>query len=343
MTQDKSKITIYDVADHANVAISTVSRVLNKSTDVSDRTRARVLKAIEELHFRPDRTAKHLAQKKSNLLAIALPTFTTPFHNELLKGVRACLREHDSDLLLCDLGSKKRHQALLDFLRRGSVDGLLLAGVDVTKSVADELNSLHAPVVIVGSRWTEFDCYHWDDVDGARQAVGHLISQGHQNIGMIHTHTGSPLQNRRLQGYKEALKQANIEFNPEFLSSGLTQKHAGFSEEAGYEAMTELLKADLAITAVFACSDVQAIGAWKAIIDSGKKVPDDISLVGYDDIKTSQYIGLTSIDQNMQEIGRQAAHLLISRMDNGPADVPESILVTPHLRIRRSSRQATRS
>jgi len=340
MTQDKAKTTIYDVADRANVAISTVSRVLNESSDVSDRTRARVLQAIEELHFRPDRTAKNLAQQKTDLLAIALPTFTTPFHNELLKGVRACLREYDSDLLLCDLGSKERHQTLLDFLRRGAVDGLLLAGVDVTERVAEELMALQAPVVIVGSEWPNFDCFHWDDVEGARQAVSHLIEQGHTRVGMIHTSTGSPLQNRRIQGYREAMEQKGIDFDPILLSSGLTQKHAGFSEEAGYEAMTALLKIEPPITAVFASSDVQAIGAWKAIIDNGKTVPDDIAIVGYDDIKTSQYIGLTSIDQNMQQIGQNAAELLIRRMKTGPADTPESILVTPHLRIRRSSKPA---
>ncbi|RMF55942.1 MAG: LacI family transcriptional regulator, partial [Bacteroidetes bacterium] len=144
MPQEKSKVTIYDVADRAGVAISTVSRVLNNSHDVSDRTRARVLKAIEELKFRPDRKAKTLAQQDTQLLAVAMPTFTTPFHTELMKGIRMSLREKDVDLLLCDLGSKKRHLNLMNFLKRGAVDGLLLAGVDVNEEIAQELHALHA-------------------------------------------------------------------------------------------------------------------------------------------------------------------------------------------------------
>ncbi|GIV62333.1 LacI family transcriptional regulator [Rhodocaloribacter litoris] len=339
MPQEKSKVTIYDVAARAGVAISTVSRVLNNSDDVSDRTRARVLRAIEELQFRPDRTAKTLAQQATQLLAVAMPTFTTPFHTELMKGIRTCLRERDVDLLLCDLGSTKRHLTLMNFLRRGTVDGLLLAGVDVTEAIAQELQALHAPVVLIGSEWESFDSFYWDDVAGARQAVEHLIEQGHRRIGMITTATGSPLQNRRIQGYREALEAAGLPFDPSLLASGFTEKHAGYSEEAGYEAMQTLLQVDPPLTAVFASSDVQAIGAWKAIIDAGKKVPDDIALVGYDDIKTSTYIGLTSIAQDMQAIGQRATEVLLERMEGKRTTPPEAVLVVPKLQVRRSSRR----
>lgn len=338
MPQEKNKVTIYDVAKHAGVAISTVSRVLNNSEEVSDQTRARVLEAIEKLKFRPDRTAKNLAQQATHLLAVALPTFTTPFHIELMKGIRSRLRDRDVDLLLCDLGSQKRHQSLMNFLKRGAVDGLLLAGVDVNDEIARELHALHAPVVLIGSRRDEFDSFFWDDVAGARRAVEHLIGLGHRRIAMIQTSTGSPLQNRRVQGYREALEAADIPFDEALLTSGLTTKHAGFSEEAGYEAMEALLTLDPPITAVFASSDVQAIGAWKAAIDAGKKVPEDIAIVGYDDIKTSQFIGLTSMDQDMQTIGQRAADILLKRMSDQLSDPPMAELVVPVLRVRRSSR-----
>ncbi|GIV62445.1 MAG: LacI family transcriptional regulator [Rhodothermaceae bacterium] len=337
MPQEKSKVTIYDVADRAGVAISTVSRVLNNSHDVSDRTRARVLKAIEELKFRPDRKAKTLAQQDTQLLAVAMPTFTTPFHTELMKGIRMSLREKDVDLLLCDLGSKKRHLNLMNFLKRGAVDGLLLAGVDVNEEIAQELHALHAPVVLISAQWPDFDSFYWDDVAGARQAVEHLIEQGHRRIGMIQTNTGSPLQKRRVQGYRDALENAGIPFDPTLLASGTTEKHAGFSEEAGYEAMEYLLQIDPPVTAVFASSDVQAIGAWKAIIDAGKKVPEDIALVGYDDIKTSTYIGLTSMAQDMQAIGQQATDILLQRMEGTRSEPPVARRIIPRLQVRRSS------
>ncbi|MEX0747647.1 MAG: LacI family DNA-binding transcriptional regulator, partial [Rhodothermales bacterium] len=144
MSQDKSKVTIYDVADRAGVAISTVSRVLNNSSDVSEPTRVRVLRAIEDLQFRPDRTAKSLAQKASRSFAVAIPTFTMPFHTELLKGIRFRLRNQDIDLLLCDLGSTSPLQTLMNFLKRGAVHGLLLVGVPVEERIANELRALHA-------------------------------------------------------------------------------------------------------------------------------------------------------------------------------------------------------
>lgn len=337
MPQEKPKTTIYDVADRAGVAISTVSRVLNDSNDVSELTRSRVLKAIEELQFRPDRTAKTLAQKQTHSLAIAIPTFTTPFHNELLKGIRLCLRDYDFDLLLCDLGSTSPERTLLSFLKRGTVDGLLLAGLPASHTIAQELTALHAPVVLIGYRNDDFDAYYWDDVAGARGAVEHLIRQGHRRIGLIRTHAEGLLQDRRIEGYREALEGAGIPYDERLVVSGQTQKHAGFSEEAGHEAMESLLALDEPATAVFASSDVQAIGAWKAIRDRGLSVPEDYALVGYDDVKTSHYIGLSSVDQNMHNVGFRATELLIERV-TGETDVPRvSELVMPELQVRASS------
>lgn len=336
---DKHKVTIYDVADKAGVAISTVSRVLNESSDVSDQTRDRVLKAIESLQFRPDRTAKSLAQQQTRSLAIATPTFTTPFHNEMLKGVRLCLRDYDIDLLLCDLGWDNVHRTLMNFLKRGTVDGLLLAGLPEEEKIAAELKALGAPVVHIGYQWEEFDSFYWDNVAGARAAVNHLIKQGHRRIGMITTHSQSTLQDQRVMGYREALEASGIEFDVSLLHSGRTAKHAGFSEEAGYEAMQSLLEINPPITAVFASSDVQAIGAWKAIRDAGKVVPDDVAIVGYDDIKTSKYIGLSSVDQNMHDVGQQATQLLIQRVMGINTDEKVSVLITPRLNVRESSRK----
>src|SRR6056297_1403705 len=128
---DQEKTTIYDVAEHAGVAISTVSRVLNNSQDVSDATRDRVMSAIRELQFRPNRTAKSLAQRATRTIAVAVPTFTTPFHNELLKGVRDRLDDADIDLLLCDLDWEAPKKTLFNFLDRGAMDGLIVAGLPI--------------------------------------------------------------------------------------------------------------------------------------------------------------------------------------------------------------------
>ena len=239
----------------------------------------------------------------------------TPFHNELLKGVRSVIQGNQMDLLLTDLGSKQRELPLLSFLRRGSVGGLLLAGVQVNESIAAELKRLRAPVVLIGSQWPSYDGFVWDEAAGAREAVSHLISLGHTRIGMIRIRRDSRIQILRLAGYQAALRQAGITYDPSRITWGDSEKHAGFSEEAGYDAMNRLLKRHPDTTAVFASSDVQAIGAWAAITESGRSVPDDIALVGYDDIKTSRYIGLSSVDQSMQRIGERATRRLLTRLN----------------------------
>ena len=333
---EKSKVTIYDVASEANVAISTVSRVLNGSPEVSEETRERVSRAIEKLQFRPARTAKMLAQKESDSIAVALPSFTSQFYNEILKGVKDCLREHDIDLLLCNLGSSSPYQTLWRFLNRGAVDALLLVSLPLDDRLKRELIMLQAPVVLIGTQHDEFDSFYWDDRAGAKNAVRHLHEMGHDKIGLISSHTWSFNTEGRIEGFKSALEEADHPFNPDLIQTGDTLKHAGFSEEAGYEAMYKLLNIEPNLSAVFAQSDVQAIGAWHALRELGKRVPEDIAIVGYDDIKLSRYIGLSTVDQNMQQVGRSATELVLERRREASYDRQKK-LITPELKIRRSS------
>lgn len=340
---DKTKVTIYDVADRAGVAISTVSRVLNGSPEVSPETRRRVQAAIEELEFRPDRTAKALAQRQTDSIAVAVPSSTSQFYNEILKGVKDCLREHDIDLLLCNLGSGAPLQTLWRFLTRGAVDALMLASLPVDERLAHELRMLHSPVVLLGAEAPDFDCFHWDDEAGAHSAVMHLIDNGHKRIGLITANVwdsklaDTKANTLRVAGYRRAVEESGIGFDADLVQSGRTLKHAGFSEEAGYEAMQKLLSIDPSISAVFASSDVQAIGAWKALREAGKRVGGDFAIVGYDDIKISRYIGLSSVDQQMQQIGYKASELLLRRVAEGGQNDPLSEHIIPKLNIRDSS------
>ncbi len=339
---DKSKVTIYDVADRAGVAISTVSRVLNDSHEVSDETKARVEAAIEALQFRPDRTAKMLAQRQTGWLAVAVPSSTSQVYNELLKGIKDCLRTHDTDMLLCNMGSGTPKNTLMRFLDRGAVDALLLASLPVDDQLTTELKALHAPVVLVGTQSPEFDCIIWDNKAGGYAAVQHLLQRGHQRIGMITPHTlESHLSDQQVatdlfSGYRKALAESGIAFDEALVQSGITTKHAGFSEEAGFEAMQALLAHDPNLTAVFASSDVQALGALKAIREAGKSVPEDIALVGYNDIKVSRYIGLTSVDQELLAHGHMATEMLLKRRSQG-RQAPTTVRVNPQLRVRSSS------
>lgn len=340
---EKGKVTIYDVADRAGVAISTVSRVLNDSPEVSPETRRRVRSAIEDLEFRPDRTAKMLAQRQTDWLAVAVPSSTSQFYNELLKGVKDCLREHDIDLLLCNLGSAAPRETLWRFLHRGTVDALLLASLPVDDRLVHELKMLHAPVVLIGDKSEHFDSFYWDDEAGAHAATSHLTEMGHRRICMITANVwdsklvDNDVARLRVEGYRRALEEAGIEFDADLVQTGRTLKHAGFSEEAGYEAMQKLLVIDPEISAVFASSDVQALGAWNALRDAGRKIPDETAIVGYDDIKISRYIGLSSVDQRMQQIGYQASEMLLARSAGLRSDGPTSECIVPELKIRNSS------
>jgi LacI family transcriptional regulator len=329
--------TIHDVANQAGVSPATVSRVVNETGQTADDTRERVVDAIDTLGYRPNRTAKALSQGTTRTIAVAVPTFTTPFHNELLKGIRSRLKDADTDFLLCDLEWENPEASLVNFLERGAMDGLLAAGLPMSESLGWELKKLGGPTVLIGSRWDDVDSFYWDETTGARMATEHLIERGHSRVGMITTHRDSPIRNARIQGYEEALRDAGIAPRDAWIATGHTEKHAGFSEESGYEAMTSLLRASPDVTAVFASSDVQAIGAWQALRHEGRSVPEDVALIGYDDIKISRFIGLSSVAQNMHDIGERATDLLLRRLHRaGPADV-FSELVTPELVVRASS------
>lgn len=330
------KRTIYDVAGEAGVAISTVSRVLNGSSEVSDATRERVLAAIDKLQFRPQRTARTLAQQETHSLAVAMPSFTSLFYVELLKGVKDELREHEIDLLLCNLGSTTPYQTLYRFLNRGAVDALMLALLPLDDALERELLTLHAPVILLGSESKTFDSIYWDDASGPEQVVRHLAAQGHRRIGFIAARPWGYNAERRLLGYRRGLEQAGLAFDPALVVTGETTKHAGYSEEAGYEAMTQLLSLEERVTAVSASSDVQAFGAWAALRDAGLRVPDDVALVGYDNLKLSRYLGLSTVDQKMYDVGRRATRRLLHRI-TAPSDVLASEPVPLELIVRASS------
>lgn len=312
-----SRPTIYDVADAAGVAISTVSRVLNGSNEVSDATRDRVREAIRTLQFQPQRTARSLAQQTTTSVAVALPSATSMFFVELLKGVKDALRDRDIDLLLCNLGSSRPYPTLQRFLNRGAVDALLLISMPVEGDVADQLLHLQAPVVLLGSRHPGLDTYWWDDEAGARLATSALIEQGHERIGLISAHAWSTSAQPRLNGYRAALAEAGLPFDSSLVAAGETTKHAGYSEEAGAEAMAELMSRDRPPTAVFAASDVQAYGAWAWARDHNLNVPRDVSIVGYDDLKLSRFLDLTTVAQGMHHAGRMATERLLERLDGG--------------------------
>ena len=194
----------------------------------------------------------------------------------------------------------------------------MVMSLPVEGAVAEQLLALQTPVVLLGSRHEKLDAYWWDDQEGARLATEYLAEHGHRRIGLITAQPWSYSAAPRLEGYKAALEAAGLSYDPELVVAGQTTKHAGYSEEAGAEGMEALLSLDDPPTAVFAASDVQAFGAWAFARDRGMVVPRDISIVGYDDIKMSRFLDLTTVTQQMQKAGTLATERLLARLEAGP-------------------------
>lgn len=306
------KVTIYDVAKRADVAISTVSRVLNGSLNVSDKTKERVQEAIKALNFRPQVNARKLASKEAQMLAVAVPSFTTPFFNEVLKGVKDELKKTDLDIILYNTGSKDPEEAVTNFFDRGTADAVVLISIDVSDTAHMHLQSSGIPTVLVNSQHQDYNYFMVNDYQGGFMAGEHLISSGFERIGMISTPVKTRTSIERENGFKDAFKKLKQSPKKEYFVTGDTSKHAGFTEEAGFEAINKYSQMSEFPDAIFCLNDSMALGALHAISRLGLRVPEDVAIMGYDNIKLSKYLDLTTIDQQMHTIGTQAISRLLA-------------------------------
>lgn len=297
------KITIYEVANKAGVAISTVSRVLNNSPNVSQRTKERVIEAISELNFRPQVSARKLASREPQMLAIAVPSFTTPYYTEVLKGVKDEIQEMDLDIVIYNTGSKNPTEGIENFFNRGTADAVITISIDITETVHQLLQSSEIPIVLIGSSHPDYNYFELNNRKGGFLAGEHLIKMGYERLGMIKPNKITKSSYDREQGFLEAMNEFRIPVEKKFFVSGESQKHAGYTEEAGYEAIYEYDRMGDFPEAIFCSNDTQAIGAYHALTKLGMKIPDDIGLVGYDNIKFTKYLDLTTIDQKMYTVG----------------------------------------
>lgn len=330
------KVTIYDVAKKADVAISTVSRVLNGSQYVSDETKKRVEAAIESLEFYPQVNARKLASKEAQIIAVAVPTFTTPFFNEVLKGVKDQLKNSDLDFIIFDTGSSDPETNVKKFLDRGTPDALILFSIEVNEEIHQRLKRLQIPIVLVGSTHPEYNYFYWDNYKGGYLAAKHLVAQGFQDIGIIRAHSKSRITDLREKGFRDALKEHGIAVSLDAIVSGITQKHAGFSEEAGFEAISLMKERGKLPRAIFCSNDTQAIGAIYGIRQMGLSVPNDVAVIGFDNIKLAKYLALSTIDQKMYEVGTKAIQRMLDIIKTKDKDVKQE-LIDPSLVARYST------
>jgi DNA-binding LacI/PurR family transcriptional regulator len=303
--------TIDDVAAEAGVGIATVSRVLNDSPKVSAATRARVLAAMAALDYRPNPLARGLSTGRSHSVGVVVPFFTHASAVERLRGVVVGLGRAGFDLVLFDVESPAhRSERLATLARRDRAAGLLVISLPPPPEELARLVASGVPTVLVDARGEGVPMVITDDVHGGRLATSHLVELGHRRIGFLGEPPDNPFgftaTSARERGFRDVLADAGVE--PAWVH------YCEHDRRAAQRTMQPLLEAPSPPTAVFASSDVQATGVLGAAGDLGMRVPEDVSVIGFDDIEISAYAGITTVRQPLFESGRLGAELLLDRL-----------------------------
>ncbi len=325
--------TIKDVALAAGVAVSTVSRVINDSGYVSRESRQRVLKAVEDLHFQPSRAARSLATGRTGTVALVLPDITNPFFPALARGVEDAASAEGYTVILCNTDNDPAQEAMYaNLLRQQRVDGVVLTACSLNNRDLWSQLTERIPVVLTDRRLEGIidDSVSVDNVAGAYLAVRQLVALGHRQIGLIGGPPGLSTTEDRQRGYEQALHEAGLEADERLMRSG------DFRYASGYARMREL--AEHHITAVFAVNDMMAIGAIRAVEDAGRRVPDDVAVVGFDDILMASMVkpGLTTVAQPTYQMGVMAVDRLLERMRTDAPGEPRQVVLEPTLVVRDS-------
>ncbi|MBN2416313.1 LacI family DNA-binding transcriptional regulator [bacterium] len=312
-------VTIYDIAEKAGVGIGTVSRALNNSPHISLRTKEKVQAVITELGYQPHAMARGLAKQKTYTFAVIVPVFTGYFFMEVLRGVQQEVTKAHYDMILYSVDhSDKTDLFLKKVTREKRVDGALLISLGISDVQASACTRLRFPIVLVDSTHPSLDSITVQNRQGAERATSHLISLGHTKIGMIDAQLKSSPAQVRLEGYRDALKKHGLPLDEKYLiiSDQIAGQH-GFNRESGYLAMKQLLQlGSERPTAVFVSSDIQAAGAVRAISEEGLTIPEDVSLIGFDDIEIAEYLELTTMRQPMFQLGQLGVRRLLERIAN---------------------------
>lgn len=333
--------TIADIARVAGVSKSTVSRALNDSPLISQETRKRIQTIAHEHHFAAHQGARCLSLQRSDTIGLILPLYsgcithsfiTDPFFVEVLRGITLTLAEYHYDLLI----GQPAHDApgeVQRYLESKRADGLILLGCQGYLEEISNIFGPEAPIIVWGAAKDLIYCHvNSDNFAGGRLAAQHLLEIGRKRIAFLGGYQGEPEVELRQQGYAEALQKAGIEVNLALVSYG------DYTGEAGYAQMRDLLAQVPEIDGVFACSDLMAIGAMEAIRERGRRVPDDVAVVGFDDIQLAAYCSppLTTVRQNLLKAGEALVRNLMQYLQDG---IITRTILPVELVVRKSTRK----
>ncbi len=333
----EKRATIKEVAEKAGVSKATVSYVLNNTKKVSESTKERVLQAARELQYAPDFTAVSLTKKKSRMIGVILPLINesiagimqeNTYYNEMISAVEKTSRENNYDILLAGLARPEDYRS---WVQKRRLDGLLFLGL-FPEGIYKEMHSMDVPAVLIDtyeSHTANYPAVNIDDEKGGWLAAHHLISNGHDKIVFLSVDLDNPVEKERFQGCTRALKEAGLP------PPAVMKAEDIHSFESGYEAGRQIFQ-EKKYTAVISGSDTTALGIMRAVHDEGGKLPEDLSVVGFDDLRLSRYVipSLTTIRQHIEKKGTLAAEKLVRVME-GQEEQPE--MVDVELIIREST------
>jgi LacI family transcriptional regulator len=333
MQKKKRTVTIQDVAQTAGVSVSTVSRVLNGKVDVASETQDRILSVIDDLGYTTNLAARSMRSQKKNLVGLIMPDIAYPFAIEVMKGVNRAIAESEFDLLVYTTGDVRKsgrashEQKYVSLLTNSISDGVILVA-----PVAGEFN-IDAPIVSIDPLASNpnYPAVHATNYHGSLEAMEYLLGLGHKRIGYISGRAELESASRRLKGYTEALEKAGIPVDEELIASG------DYTTETGVTGTRQLLALANPPSAIFASNDQMAMGVFQVAEELGLQIPDDLSVVGFDNIMESRYMGLTTVDQFISDMGYVATQMLI-RIINGVQLDDQTYKMQTQLVIRTSCR-----
>jgi LacI family transcriptional regulator len=335
----KTKITIKDIARIANVSHTTVSRALNDKSRICRETKEKILSIAKQLNYRPNFVARSLVMKRTKTLGLVITTIVNPFYPELAQEIETTANSLGYNIILCcthsDLSTEKKY---IDMLRSKGVDGIIFTSAHLNDSNIEELAEESFPIILVNRRTYEpamrerVDYVGIDNTRGGYVAVEHLIRLGHERIGVIGGQPDSSVGVERLEGGKKALRVYGLEEKEVYFLDG------DFLKGSGYEAGRRFMGMADPPTAVFATNDYMALGAYEAIIDQGFKIPEEVALVGFNDIEFSSIKGieLTTIGQKKYEMGPVAVKMLVDRVEGRRTETVQETILDPELIIRKT-------
>lgn len=329
-------LTIKDISRIAGVGVSTVSRVLNNHDDVKDETRQKVLEIIQELNYIPNNSARNLKRNTSNSVGVLVKGIHNPFFSRMIKSIEEKIDEEGYSMILhYNESNPNDFDAVVELVKEKRLKGLICLGGDFSNLSKEQLINLKIPIVLTSTNAIEnsdnslFSSVIIENEKAAFNAVDYICKLGHKDIGIITTgEADRGVGKLRYEGYKKALIKNNIEPNPMLVEIG------NYTFESGFNCMNKLLDKNEKLTAVFVITDTMAVGASKAILSRGLKIPENISVVGFDGMDFSKYFhpSLTTVNQPVDKMGEQSIEIIFDLIKNKKKNHQHVVLETELLK-----------